>query len=192
MKINPAETLMRLVEDQQAFAKALTRLYRVALHMVHNHHDAEDLVQQSLVKALQGEQTFAGQCLVITWLRQIVRNLAHDFLRHHRRFPQVSLEDEAASELTANFETALNDQMDGARILAALPTVLTPTEAEVVRCYYEHGWSSEEIARLFAKTPAAIRQLHSRALMKLRHHFTHDRHDETENPKTGKHSGRLF
>jgi RNA polymerase sigma-70 factor (ECF subfamily) len=168
MDIQLPETLACLVDDHHAFEHTLKQLYRLAFCMVHNHQDAEDIVQQSLMHALQSANTFAGRCHLTTWLCQIVRNQARNLLHRRSCFPQVALEDHAVSPNALRLETFFNDQIDGTRILASLPKLLSPDETEVIQCHYVHGWSCEEIARLFAKTPAAIRQLHSRALSKLR------------------------
>lgn len=53
MAINLSEKLKHLVKDRQAFEKVLKQIYQIAFDMVHNHQDAEDLVQQSLLKGLQ-------------------------------------------------------------------------------------------------------------------------------------------
>jgi len=185
------ETLARLVDDHHEFEHTLRRLYCLAFCMVHNHQDAEDIVQQSLMHALQSANTFAGRCRLTTWLCQIVRNQARNLLHRRSCFPQVTLEDHAVSPNALSVETFFNDQIDGRCILASLRKLLSSDETEVIQCHYVHGWSCEEIAGLFAKTPAAIRQLHSRALSKLRNCFMPKRSDEAEDRKTGKPSGRV-
>jgi RNA polymerase sigma-70 factor (ECF subfamily) len=191
MDIQLPETLARLVDDHHEFGRTLKQLYRLAFCMVHNHQDAEDIVQQGLMHALQSADTFAGRCHLTTWLCQIVRNQARNLLHRRSCFPQVALEDHAVSPNALSLETFFHDQIDGTCILASLPKLLSPDEIEVIQCHYVHGWSCEEIAKLFAKTPAAIRQLHSRALCKLRSYFMPSRNDEAEDQKAGKPSGRV-
>lgn len=192
MTCNLPETLQHLVDDHQAFAKVLTKLYRVAFRIVHNHEDAEDVVQQSLLNALRRESAFAGDCLLTTWLCQIVRNQARNLLHHRRHFPHLTLEEEAAALNIPSAETTWNDQIDHTRILTALPAVLTSTEADLVRIYYVDGWSCQEIAHFCGRTPTAIRQLLCRALSKLRNHFTQDLCYEVEAAEAGRYSGRLL
>jgi len=192
MDFNLAETLQQLVNDQHAFEKVLAQLYRTAFHLLHNQHEAEDIVQQSLLNALQSEHTFERQCLVTTWLNQIVRHQALDLLRHRRRFPHVALEQETTSPLTLNFEATVHNQIDGAHIFAALPRLLTVAEAKVVWYYYKHGWTSKEIAALCGKTPAWVRQLLHRGLLKLRNYFTPNRCHEAEAQKVERPLGQLL
>ena len=191
MDIQISETLAQLVEDHHAFEHTLKQLYRLAFCMVRNHQDAEDLVQQSLMHALQSADSFGGRCHLTTWLCQIVRNQACNLVHRRSCFPQVPWEDHTVSPSALNVEASFNDQIDGSCILAALPKLLSPVETEVIHCHYLHVWSCEEIARLFAKKPAAIRQLHRRALSKLRSYFMPNRGDETEDQKTGEPFGRV-
>jgi RNA polymerase sigma-70 factor (ECF subfamily) len=171
MAIQLPETLAHLVNDRHAFERTLKQLYHLAFCMVHNHQDAEDIVQESLMHALQSAHTFAGRCQLTTWLCQIVRNQARNLLHRRSRFPQAALEDHTASPNTLSLEALFNDRIDGGDVFACLSKLLSPVETEVIQCHYVHGWSCAEIATLFAKTPAAIRQLHSRALCKLRSYF---------------------
>jgi RNA polymerase sigma-70 factor (ECF subfamily) len=159
--------------------------------MVHNHQDAEDIVQESLMHALQSAHTFAGRCQLTTWLCQIVRNQALNFLHRRSCFPQAALEDHVVLPNILSLEAFFNDQIDGGYVFASLSKLLSPGETEVIQCHYVHGWSCAEIAKLFAKTPAAIRQLHSRALCKLRSYFMSNRRNEAEDQKAGKPSGRV-
>jgi RNA polymerase sigma-70 factor (ECF subfamily) len=191
MDIQRPETLAYVIEDHRAFEHMLTQLYRLALCMLHHPQDAEDIVQQSLLRALQGAHSFAGRCQVTTWLCQIVRNQARNLLHRRARFPQAGLDERAVSPNALSVESFCNDQIDGARILAALPVLLSAVETEVIQGHYVHGWSCEEIATRLAKTPAAVRQLHHRALLKLRSRFMPNRNDEANIQKTGNAFGRL-
>lgn len=67
----------------------LPRMYRVALRIVGNPDEAEDVVQDACVKSLRGWDGFHGQCALITWLHRITVNCARDHLRRRRRGDKV-------------------------------------------------------------------------------------------------------
>ena len=62
------------------------QLYRVILRIVHNQHDAEDLVQDTMLRAYERIDTFRGHAKFSTWLCQIGVNLAITFLRRKKRY----------------------------------------------------------------------------------------------------------
>jgi len=58
--------------------------YRVALSVVRDHALAEDVVQESVVKAWQALDSFRGDANVRTWLLRITHNTAISALRKRR------------------------------------------------------------------------------------------------------------
>jgi len=58
-----------------------SRVLRLALEMVKNRHDAEDIVQESFVKAYLALRSFKGESSFYTWLHRIAYNMAIDFRR---------------------------------------------------------------------------------------------------------------
>jgi RNA polymerase sigma-70 factor (ECF subfamily) len=78
-------------------------IYRLALKMLGNPQDAEDVLQNTFLKALQGLKTFEGRSSLSTWLYRIAVNEALMLIRKHK--PQVLLsdmevEDEEGNEFT--------------------------------------------------------------------------------------------
>ena len=68
-------------------------LYRYALTLVRDRGPAEDLVQETLVRALEKAQTFRGESSPATWLHRILHNLAVDRARRSREIPVDDLGD---------------------------------------------------------------------------------------------------
>ena len=66
------------------------RLWAVALRTVGNPEDAEDVVQEAVVKAFRHAEEFRGDAAVATWLHRITVNTALDALRSAARRPQRS------------------------------------------------------------------------------------------------------
>ncbi len=76
--------------DTSAFEKLLIRyeqyVYNLALRMLGDPVDAEDLAQQAFVRAWRGLSNFRGQAKFSTWLYRIVANLCFS------RLPQMKTE----------------------------------------------------------------------------------------------------
>lgn len=67
-------------------------LIRVAKRMIVRDEDAEDIVQQALLKAFVNLSRFRGESQMTTWLQAIVRNAALEYLRNQRGRVLVPLE----------------------------------------------------------------------------------------------------
>lgn len=75
-------------------------LYAVALRLTHNHADAEDLTQNTFVKALRFHDKFKAGTYIKAWLLTILRNtFINEYRRKSRRPLEVELSGiEAAPE----------------------------------------------------------------------------------------------
>jgi RNA polymerase sigma-70 factor (ECF subfamily) len=84
--------------DRAEFARLVetysTPIYRLALKMLGNTQDAEDILQATFLKALQHLPEFEGRSSLSTWLYRIAANEALMFLR--RKKPDFSLDEEPA------------------------------------------------------------------------------------------------
>ena len=86
--------------DRNAFdtlvGKYQRELYFLALRMVKNQEDAEDLAQQAFVKAFEKLDSFKGKSSFKTWLYQVAINLCRSFLRSRK--PDTGFVEEMAAE----------------------------------------------------------------------------------------------
>ncbi len=77
---------------------ARPRLYAVALRMVRDRDEAEDVVQESLIKVCRHITRFEGRSAFSTWLHRIVVNTALDRLRRHQGRTDRPAEHEGAAD----------------------------------------------------------------------------------------------
>ena len=81
--------------DRREFARLVDTysgpLYRLALKMIGNPSDAEDVLQNTFLKAYQHIDTFEGRSSLSTWLYRIASNEALMLLRKQR--PEIDLTD---------------------------------------------------------------------------------------------------
>ena len=75
-------------------------LYGYAMAITRNRADAEDLVQETYVRAIRGKETLRAGSNVKSWLFTILRNIHLNQLRKQRTAPRVLEID--ADESTAN------------------------------------------------------------------------------------------
>jgi len=71
-------------------------IYRLALRLVHNENDAEDVVQETFLQAFKAIDTFEGRSEIRTWLYRIAYNAAMGRYRNDRS--TVSVDDALAED----------------------------------------------------------------------------------------------
>ena len=69
------------------------RIYATIYHMTSNHEDANDLAQESFIKAYQALKSFKGDSGFYTWLYRIAVNRTLNFLKQRSRRQGMSLND---------------------------------------------------------------------------------------------------
>lgn len=75
-------------------AREVPGLLRYARSLTRDPAEAEDLVQDTLTRALQRAAGFRGDSSLTTWLHRILHNIAVDASRRHREVPVEDLADE--------------------------------------------------------------------------------------------------
>jgi RNA polymerase sigma-70 factor (ECF subfamily) len=70
---------------RQEFADRRDKLYRVAFSWCHNGSLADDLVQETMLKAMKKSDSLRDQSTLDTWLYRILLNNWHDHLRAQGR-----------------------------------------------------------------------------------------------------------
>ena len=69
------------------------RIYATIYHMTANHEDANDLAQESFIKAFQALKSFKGGSSFYTWVYRIAVNKTINFLKQRRNKHHFSLND---------------------------------------------------------------------------------------------------
>ena len=85
--------------EQDAFADIVRKhspyLLRVAYNYSHNEHDAQDVVQEALLKAYRNLRNYRGEAQLSTWLHRTTVNTAIDHKRRvSRKDREISIDDE--------------------------------------------------------------------------------------------------
>jgi len=143
--------------DAAAFAALLREsapaLERLALRLVGDRHDAEDVAQDAVLKAWRKLPGFKGESRFRTWICRILVHRALDFLRR-RRPAAESLDLVPASARDPHAEVAAQE-LDGVvrRAIDDLP----PVQRATLLLRADQGLSYEEIAYVLGSTRNAVR-----------------------------------
>jgi RNA polymerase sigma-70 factor (ECF subfamily) len=101
--------------DETAFGEIMTRhqsrIFAAAMGLLHNHADAEEITQDTFVRAHRGFSRFRGDSSVATWLHRIAVNLARNrywYFFRRRRHATLSLDSDVGSEGDATFSDLMS------------------------------------------------------------------------------------
>ena len=136
-------------------------LFAIAYGILQNREEAEDVVQDSLVKAWKTRWRVRDPEKFPAWLATIARHRAHDVFRKRRTFP---LSDQAikATDPQSPDTTALDQQLHSA--LADLPEL---HRAALTLRYFEE-MDYRTIENTLGLTNGALRGILGRALASMR------------------------
>jgi RNA polymerase sigma-70 factor (ECF subfamily) len=133
------------------------RIYATVYHMTSNHEDANDLAQDSFIKAFQALKSFKGGSSFYTWLYRIAVNKTINFLKQRKNRTHMSLNDldyntennpdlvALISDKTPRREAGLNELQE--KLNAALLKLSEPHRLAVV-LHDVQGLSHEEVAKV--------------------------------------------
>lgn len=139
----------------------------------------EDVVQNSLIKAVRNLAKYRGEAALFTWLCEICRHELADVSRKSSRRPtHVSFLEpdvrDPVSELHVPGHLEPAAQLESSQLRAAVIRVLDAlphSYAQALEAKYADGLSVEEIAQLLGLTTVAAQSLLARARQAFREHW---------------------
>jgi RNA polymerase sigma-70 factor (ECF subfamily) len=142
------------------------RIYATVYHMTSNHEDANDLVQETFIKAYRALKTFKGDSSFYTWVYRIAVNKTINFLKQRKNRLHMSLNDvdfnaendpdlvALVSEKTPRRDlnmAELQDKLNGAMLK------LSEHHRMVVTLHDIQGLSHEEIGEIMGCNIGTVR-----------------------------------
>jgi len=153
--------------EVEAFAGLLerfeTRVFHFVLRMLRNAHDAEDVTQDTFVKAWRHLASFRPENQFSTWLLTIARRTALNYLRARR--PIEEFTEQAGPVSESPHDAATN--REHAESVWQLARRLKPDQYEVLWLCYGEGFAVQEIARIMNTNSIRVRVLLHRARKRM-------------------------
>lgn len=169
------KTLLSLLADEKTQHKAfeiLVRqysepLYRQIRRMVLYHDDADDVMQNTFIKAWKGLPTFEGRSKLSSWLYRITINEALDFLHHSNATTTIDGEGDGqsvAAHLMAD-EYFEGDEAE-ARLQEAIHR-LPDVQRTVFQLKYYEDMKYSEISKILGTSEGALKASYHIAVKKI-------------------------
>lgn len=186
---------MQLIEPHEK------RLYNLALRITGSREDAEDVLQDTLLNALEHLQDFRGDAAFGTWLYRIAMHNAFRVLRKRRGGESVSFEELVAEKTNEEEETIphpefvaewrdpaeVAEQNELKRILEEAIQQLPESYRTVFMLRDVEGLSTKEVADILGISEGNVKVRLLRARLKLREILSRYFGDERKRVKHHKH-----
>src|ERR1700722_9126092 len=165
---------------EELFLRYEAKVFAVALRIIKNREDAEDVVQESFQKAYLHLNTFQEKSRFSTWLTRIVMNEAFMVLRRRKRTLEVS--QEAPDDEVKSIGATLVDQspnpeqscwhQERNKFLTDAIDCLSPKLQKTILLYDLKEHSVKETAQILGLTIAAVKSRLNHGREKLRGKMT--------------------
>ncbi|MEI7624562.1 MAG: sigma-70 family RNA polymerase sigma factor [Actinomycetota bacterium] len=164
----PKQQLDREFSD--LYRAHLRDVYSYSYYRVGNHHDAEDLTEQTFLQAYRhferAQRESDGRPLR-PWLIRIAHNLAANYYRDRARKPQSPLDDSSDFLATTHTTESLVEGREELRSVLEAVNKLSDDRREALIMRFALGMDNREIARSLGRTDGATKVLLHRAIRQL-------------------------
>ena len=151
------------------------RLYWQIRRFVLSHEDANDVLQNTFIKAWQGLDSFHGDSKLLTWLSRIAINESLDFLRRQKNIITMSTDDE---DLTVSNTLMADEYFDGEETEAQLQEAiaqLPEVQRTVFLLRYYDDMKYSDISKALGTSEGALKASYHIAVKKITEFFkSHD------------------
>lgn len=145
---------------EEIFQEYGNMLYRIAFVMMKNTFDAEDVVQDTLIRYMEHtrrKKIFETEEHRKAWLIRVDINLCKNRLRFYKNHPRISME-QLAQYYEREEDTRLMDSL----------LLLPQKYREVLLLHYVGGYQGKEIAEMLSLSETAVRKRMERGRNGLR------------------------
>lgn len=133
------------------------KFYRLSYYYVKNHHDAMDILQESILKGYSNLSKIKDKNSIDKYLSRIIINTAIDFIRKNSKI--VVTDNECLKEVESEMNSSdINYVVDN----------LEPDLKSIIVLKYFHGYKISEIAEILDISTSTVKNRMHKALKQLR------------------------
>lgn len=156
----------------EVIAKYTEPLYWQIRRMVENHDDANDVLQETFIKAWSSIEHFRGDAKLSTWLYKIAINESLTFIARERKRLNVSIDDEASMLVNA---IEADENIDGDQLALELRKAIArlPEKQRLVfNMRYYDEMKYEQMAEILGTSVGALKTSYHLAVKKIEQYFS--------------------
>lgn len=146
-------------------------VYKLALGLTGNGHDADEITQDAFLRAFRSYASFREECSFSTWIYRITLNIANDYLKQRAKFPVHALTEDLGYSLeeiidpnpASNPETELLACQARVKCLHAMTECLPPGQRKVFCLAITMGLPHKLIAEILECSVSSVKTTLHRA-----------------------------
>lgn len=146
-------------------------LYRQIRRMVQTHDDANDLLQNTFLKAWQSIENFRGDAKLSTWLHKIAINESITFLEKERKRLGLSIDDEESHLVNLIEADTYVDGDELERRLREAIATLPEKQRLVFNMRYYDEMKYEQMSEILGTSVGALKASYHLAVKKIEQYF---------------------
>jgi len=156
--------------QMELYNKYQKAMYNIALRIVNDTSEAEDVMQEAFINAFLKIDTFKGNSTFGAWLKKITVNLSINALNKRSKFKEVSYNDQFKNEVTEEIGIDSEEETKNKKVQQILLAMRSLKENYriALELHLIEGHDYEEICEILKITPANCRTTISRAKESLR------------------------
>ncbi len=160
---------------QHEFIVIENKLYRLAYSILKNHYDAEDVVHDAFIKAVENINQLRDMDKLPYWLCTITRNKALEKYNKKKREISIEYEVNRIDQYLGDFQcntllpekACVNDDYER-YLKEKISNILDPCSRDIIFAYYFDGMSYKELAKKFKMKEGTIKSRLSRSKARIR------------------------
>ena len=156
--------------QMEVYDRYQAAMYNVAVRIVKNTADAEDVMQESFIKAFDKLNMFKGEATFGSWLKRIVINNSISHYKKNQRLVMLD-EDRIADQVDeSSFDGISEDEYTNTKAAEVINCMdlLNRNYKQILTLHLIEGYDYEEICEILQISNANCRTMISRAKESLR------------------------
>jgi len=156
--------------QMELYNKYQKAMFNIALRIVNDTAEAEDVMQEAFINAFFKIDTFKGNSTFGAWLKKITVNLSINSFNKKSKFKEVSYNDEFKNEVYEEIGIDSEEETKNKKVQQILLAMhsLTENYRIVLNLHLIEGYDYDEICEILKISPSNCRTTISRAKESLR------------------------
>lgn len=161
--------------DQQAYGQLVGKyqhyVFTLAFRLTQSREDAEEIAQDSFIKAYRSLADFKGGSKFSTWLYTIAHNTGITFLRK-KKLPVQSMDEEKnflqLENQESGFQSNQVEEKSKHQMVNQAIAMLSAEDAQIITLFYKADQSLQEIGQVMGLDPNTVKVRLFRARQRLK------------------------